>query len=111
MAAARPGGRGPIRWGNASGSRQAAPAPQTSASRPADKIAEEYGGEKVANMRYNYITLTPEQMADDTALERFESSPTFTRDRKRAELPSSGRQSSAQQEPEESPRTGTQITF
>ncbi|MDE7151989.1 MAG: cell division protein FtsZ, partial [Candidatus Amulumruptor sp.] len=41
MAAARPGGRGPIRWGNASGSRQAAPAPQTSASRPADKIAEE----------------------------------------------------------------------
>ncbi|MDE6588495.1 MAG: cell division protein FtsZ [Paramuribaculum sp.] len=111
MAAARPGGRGPIRWGNASGSRQAAPAPQTSASRPADKIAEEYGGEKVANMRYNYITLTPEQMADDTALERFESSPTFTRDRKSAELPSSGRQSSAQQEPEESPRTGTQITF
>lgn len=111
MANARPGARGPIRWGNPSGGRQPAAITQQPANRPADKIAEEYGGEKIASMRYNYITLTPEQMADDAALEKFESSPTFTRDRKSAELPVSGKPAAVQSEPEESPRTGTQITF
>lgn len=111
MANARPGARGPIRWGGTSGGRQPAAIAQQPANRPADKIAEEYGGEKIASMRYNYITLTPEQMADDAALEKFESSPTFTRDRKSAELPVSGKPAAVQSEPEESPRTGTQITF
>lgn len=111
MANARPGARGPIRWGGTSGRRQPAAIAQQPANRPADKIAEEYGGEKIASMRYNYITLTPEQMADDAALEKFESSPTFTRDRKSAELPVSGKPAAVQSEPEESPRTGTQITF
>lgn len=108
LANSRPGGRGQLRIPVG---RRPEPVTKQPTSRPADKIAEEYGGEKVANMRYNYITLTPEQMADDAALDKFESSPTFTRDRKSAELPVSGKQSISQQEPEESPRTGTQITF
>lgn len=108
LANSRPGARGPLRI---PGGRQPEPVAKQPTARPTDKIAEEYGSEKVANMRYNYITLTPEQMADDAALDKFESSPTFTRDRKSAELPVSGKQSVSQQEPEESPRTGTQITF
>lgn len=74
-----------------------------------NKIADEYGGEKVHTMRYNYINLTPEQMLDDAAIEVFESTPTFVRDRKSAELPSS--RPAAAPEPEQPTRPGAQIQF
>ncbi len=80
-------------------------------SRGADKIAEEYGGEKVANLRFNYITLTPEQMADDAALESFESTPTFTRDRKSAELQVTQRPAAAIPETDAPAKPGAQIMF
>ncbi|MCM1028872.1 MAG: cell division protein FtsZ [Pseudoflavonifractor sp.] len=74
-----------------------------------DIISEQYGSDKVASVRYNYITLTPEQMLDDAALEVFESKPTFTRDRKRTELPSS--RPAATPEPEAPASAGTEIVF
>lgn len=99
--------RGAITWGSKTDSPVINPQP----SRGADKIAEEYGGEKVANLRFNYITLTPEQMADDMVLESFESTPTFTRDRKSAELPAVGRQPAPAAEPDTPARPGAQIMF
>lgn len=103
-------GRSAIKWG---GGRDKSPAERPSAPRGSDKIAEEYGGEKVANLRFNYITLTPEQMADDTALERFENTPTFTRDRKSAELLTSSRPAAPVQapEPEAPTKAGSKIMF
>ncbi|MCI9043205.1 MAG: cell division protein FtsZ [Muribaculaceae bacterium] len=103
------GPRGPLKWG-------AAPAEpvvtgHNGPSRGADKIAEEYGGEKVANLRFNYITLTPEQMADDAALESFESTPTFTRDRKSAELQVTQRPAAAIPETDAPAKPGAQIMF
>lgn len=103
----KPGGRA-IKWGASKGTT--APGRQTSAS-GVDKIAEEYGGEKVANLRFNYITLSPEQMNDDAALKIFESTPTFTRDRKSAELPVVSSPVAAQREPEAPAKPGSRITF
>ena len=59
-------------------------------------------------MRYNYITLTPEQMLDDAALAAFEEKPAFMRDRKSAELPSS--RPAAPAEPEPTAKPGTHIS-
>lgn len=103
----KPGGRA-IKWGASKGTT--APGRQTPAS-GVDKIAEEYGGEKVANLRFNYITLSPEQMNDDAALKIFESTPTFTRDRKSAELPVVSSPVAAQREPEAPAKPGSRITF
>lgn len=104
------GSRGAIKWG---ARKQAEPVmPRVAAASGADKIAEEYGGEKVANLRFNYITLTPEQMIDDAALKCFESTPTFTRDRKSAELPTVVRPATAvAPEPESTAKPGSQIVF
>ena len=103
------GPRGPLKWG-------AAPAEpvvtgHNGPSRGADKIAEEYGGEKVATLRFNYITLTPAQIADDAALESFESTPTFTRDRKSAELQVTQRPAAAIPETDAPAKPGAQIMF
>lgn len=101
--------RGTIKfqWGADNGTqRQAA----TSDKSKLDKISEQYGGEKVASMRYNYITLTPEQMLDDAALAAFEEKPALTRDRKSAELPSSRPAAPQQTEPEPPAKPGTHIS-
>lgn len=109
--AARPGKRppvnprGPIKWGGDGAPRSGS----TNAGKSGiDKIKEQYGGEKVASMRYNYITLTPEQMLDDAALAAFEEKPAFMRDRKSAELPSS--RPAAPVEPEPTAKPGTHIS-
>lgn len=109
--AARPGKRppvnprGPIKWGVDGTPRSGS----TNAGKSGiDKIKEQYGGEKVASMRYNYITLTPEQMLDDAALAAFEEKPAFMRDRKSAELPSS--RPAAPAEPEPTAKPGTHIS-
>lgn len=109
--AARPGKRppvnprGPIKWGGDGAPRSGS----TNAGKSGiDKIKEQYGGEKVASMRYNYITLTPEQMLDDAALAAFEEKPAFMRDRKSAELPSS--RPAAPAEPEPTAKPGTHIS-
>lgn len=98
--------KGPIRWGG----RKPEPEPAPKPAKNIDKISDEYGREKVASVRYNYIILTPEQMLDDAALEAFESKPTFTRDRKRTELPTS-RPATVTPEPASPAGAGTKIQF
>lgn len=52
-----------------------------------EKIAKEYGQEKAKDIlkpreTQKHIILTPEQIANDAVIETFESTPTFTRDRR-----------------------------
>lgn len=53
------------------------------------RISELYGSEKIENYTrsketQNYILLPDDQLDDDAAIERFEKSPTFTRDKRMA---------------------------
>lgn len=99
--------KGPIKWGGRKPEPEPVPKQPT---KNIDKISDEYGREKVASVRYNYIILTPEQMLDDASLEAFESKPTFTRDRKRTELPTS-RPATVTPEPASPAGAGTKIQF
>ncbi len=54
------------------------------------RLEDEYGAEKIGELQRNndrqrYIVLTPEQMDDDTILERIESTPVYKRDKKTTE--------------------------
>ena len=69
------------------GQRQQQPTPVTAGD---IRIEKEYGSEKITEMQRNndrqrYVVLTPEQMDDDSLLERIEGTPTYKRDRKLAD--------------------------
>lgn len=64
--------------------------PQQTYTNPGSRLASEYGAEKIGEMQRNndrqrYIVLTPEQMDDDSILERIESTPVYKRDKKTTE--------------------------
>ncbi len=69
-----------------SGKRQeAAPKPQQTSKEGMERLAEEYGTEKIAKRqqemaRARYIVLTPEQFDNDEVVEIMERTPTFNRD-------------------------------
>lgn len=68
-------------------SEPAAPAADVNAPINLEVISELYGTEKIEKITrdketQNYIILSGEQIDDDSAIDRFEKSPTFTRDKR-----------------------------
>lgn len=97
-------------------------APQPVHINPGSRLASEYGAEKIGEMQRNndrqrYIVLTPEQMDDDTILERIESTPVYKRDKKtteeiRASLTRPASTATTQQSnPPSNPLAGNVISF
>ncbi len=93
---------------------------------PARKIAEEYGTDKAGAILKNrgtqkYVVLTPDQLNDDAIIDTFESTPTFSRDRRLVDeiKNASKRAADAHQSidpidptaPAEAPRHATRINF